>query len=71
MVATASEVTVAVKPTTYSAYRIQFIGRGGRVLQESLEPRATYRVRGDEGYVRARVLESNGDMAWTQPVMLK
>ncbi|MBL8959507.1 MAG: CehA/McbA family metallohydrolase [Gemmatimonadetes bacterium] len=69
--ATPSEVTVAVKPTTYSKYRIQFIGRGGRVLQETAEPRATYRVRGDEGYVRARVIESNGDMAWTQPVMLK
>lgn len=71
VVATTTEVTVAVKATTFSKYRIQFVGRGGRVLQETLEPRATYRVRGDEGYVRARVLESNGDMAWTQPVMLR
>ncbi|MBL8982780.1 MAG: CehA/McbA family metallohydrolase [Gemmatimonadetes bacterium] len=71
VVATTTEVTVAVKATTFSKYRIQFIGRGGRVLQETAEPRATYRVRGDEGYVRARVLESNGDMAWTQPVMLR
>ncbi|MBK8248414.1 MAG: CehA/McbA family metallohydrolase [Gemmatimonadetes bacterium] len=69
--ATPTAVTVAVKPTTYSKYRIQFIGRGGRVLQETAEPQATYRVRGDEGYVRARVIESNGDMAWTQPLMLK
>lgn len=71
VVSTTAEVTVAVKATTFSKYRIQFIGRGGRVLLETAEPRATYRVRGDEGYVRARVLESNGDMAWTQPVMLR
>ena len=29
---------------------------------------ASYTFKGDEGYVRARVLESNGLMAWTQPV---
>ncbi len=68
--ATTAEVTVAVKATTYSKYTIQFVGRGGRVLAEVQEPRATYRPRGDEGYVRARILESNGDMAWTQPVIL-
>jgi hypothetical protein len=35
-----------------------------------LEPQASYTIRGDEGYVRARVLESNGRRAWIQPVML-
>jgi hypothetical protein len=63
----ASEMTVTVRETAWSKYRIQFIGRGGAVLQETLTSPATYRFRGNEGYVRARVLESNGDMAWTQP----
>lgn len=67
---TADGMRVEVEPTTYSKYRIQFIGRGGRVLQESLEPSATYAFRRDEGYVRARVLESNGRMAWIQPVVV-
>jgi hypothetical protein len=67
---TASSVTVAVKATAFSKYRIQFIGKGGRVLTESLEPKATYTFRGDEGYVRAKVVESNGRVAWTQPVMI-
>ena len=31
---------------------------------------AVYEIRGDEGYVRAKVIESNGNMAWTQPVMV-
>ena len=35
---------------------------------ESTDPTATYEIRGDEGYVRARVLESNGRVAWCQPV---
>ena len=68
--ASAREVAVSVKPTAFSKYRIQFIGKGGRVLSESAEPAATYQVRGDEGYVRARVIESNGRMAWGQPVMV-
>lgn len=66
----ATRVHVAVKAAASSKYRIQFIGREGRVLHEALEPVATYTVRGDEGYVRARVLESNGRIAWVQPVMV-
>jgi hypothetical protein len=68
--ATDRNVTVSVKATTYSKYRIQFIGKGGRLLREVAEPRATYELRGDEGYVRARVLESNGRVAWAQPVLV-
>ena len=67
---TATGMRVEVRPTNYSKYRIQFIGQGGRVLHESLEPAAAYSFRGDEGYVRARILESNGRMAWVQPVVV-
>ena len=64
----ARQVAVSVKPTAFSKYRVQFIGKGGRLLKEVGEPSATYDIRGDEGYVRARVRESNGRMAWCQPV---
>ncbi len=67
---TPGRVHLAVKPAPSSKYRIQFIGKGGRVLSESLEATATYTVTGTEGYVRARVIESNGRMAWIQPVMM-
>lgn len=67
---TATRIHVAVKAAASSKYRIQFIGREGRVRREALEPAATCTVRGDEGYVRARVLESNGRIAWVQPVMV-
>ncbi len=65
-----SEVSLKVRALTNSKYRVQFIGSGGKVLQESLEPTAVYKVKGNEGYVRVKVLESNGKIAWTQPVML-
>jgi hypothetical protein len=66
--ASASAIDLAVKATTYSRYRIQFIGRNGKVLSEQTTPAASYTFKGDEGYVRARVLESNGYAAWAQPV---
>ena len=65
---TRTSIALKVKPTTYSKYRIQFIGREGRVLAEQTDAAASYSFKGDEGYVRARILESNGYTAWTQPV---
>lgn len=68
--ASAREVTVNVKATAFAKYRIQFFGKGGRLLREVTDPTATYVIQGDEGYVRARVLESNGRVAWTQPMLV-
>jgi hypothetical protein len=64
---TREAMTVTVKPTAFSKYRVQFIGEGGKVLAESLESTATYRFTGRERYVRAKVIESNGALAWCQP----
>ena len=64
----AKSVTVTVRPDAWAKYRIEFVGKGGRVLEEVAAPTATYQIKGDEGYVRARVIESNGRMAWVQPV---
>ncbi len=64
----ATEVTLDIRTTTFSKYRVRFTGRGGRLLSEVTTNPATYRITGSEGYVRATVLESNGAKAWTQPV---
>lgn len=66
---TPTSMTVAVKPTAFSKYRVQFIGRGGRVLKEVTDNPAAYSFAGGEGYVRAKVIESNGRLAWTQPTL--
>ena len=68
---TSSRMVVTVKKESSAKYRIQFIGRGGAVLHEALDSPATYEFRGNEGYVRARVLESNGRIAWCQPREIK
>ena len=67
----ADRMRVVVKPVTDAKYRIQFIGRNGRIVHEAIESAATYTFTGNEGYVRARVLESNGRMAWIQPTMVR
>lgn len=68
---TAERMIVIVSKDVFSKYRIQFIGKDGVVLQESLDSPATYTFKGNELYVRARVVESNGRTAWIQPVFLK
>ncbi|WP_437276530.1 CehA/McbA family metallohydrolase [Sorangium sp. So ce375] len=46
---------------------VEFVGRGGRVLERQLPTagRATYRLRGGERYVRARITRPDGKRAWT------
>jgi hypothetical protein len=68
--ATARAVIVTVREKAWAKYRIQFIGSGGRLLKESTASPARYDITGAEGYVRARVIESSGQMAWTQPVVV-
>jgi hypothetical protein len=69
--ATGERISVSVKPTAFSKYRIQFLGKNGKLLREITTPTATYDIAGDEGHVRARVLESNGRTAWCQPVQVR
>jgi len=49
-------------------YLTRFIGNNGATLAQSpgLEP--TYTIKGNEGYVRASITDSNGRRAWTQPI---
>ncbi len=65
------EIKIEIKEARNAKYRVLFIGGEGRILQESVSSPAVYSVKGNEQYVRARIVDSNGNMAWTQPVMLK
>lgn len=73
-VAAAGEIRVTIREgppnirdSHAAKYRTQFIGAGGRVLSETVANPAVYRIRGDETYVRAKVIDSNGLIAWMQP----
>jgi hypothetical protein len=46
----------------------RFIGQGGQVLAEVAGISPRYRFTGNETYVRAAIIDSNGNRAWTQPV---
>jgi hypothetical protein len=48
-------------------YQTTFIGRGGKVLDVVGGAAPRYRLTGTEGYVRARVDDSDGLSAWVQP----
>jgi hypothetical protein len=69
---TADSLVVEIQPNVaaQSRYRVVFLGRGGRVLGASNDNPAQYRFLGNEGYVRARVEDSGGRRAWTQPVFV-
>ena len=62
------ELRIDIAPAGDRRYLTEFIGQGGRVLMESFSLRPVYRIMGNEGYVRARVSDSSGHVAWTQPM---
>ena len=71
--ATSSSLTVEIQSTQADPkrYRVFFIGKEGRVLATSPDNPASYHFAGDEGYVRARVEDSGGLKAWTQPAFIE
>lgn len=62
------ELAIGIVPQWELHYRTTFIGREGRVLDVQEGLAARHRLRPGEGYVRARVEDSDGLSAWTQPL---
>lgn len=63
--------SLAIKPHSDFKYSTLFIGGGGRLLKEDYSLKPVYKIKGNEGYVRARVICSSGDFAIAQPIMVK
>jgi predicted metal-dependent phosphoesterase TrpH len=70
VVVTATQLEVRIRVRGNFRYRTQFIGAGGRVLAETDSNPAIYTLVGGEQYVRARVTDSGGAVAWVQPVFV-
>jgi hypothetical protein len=68
---TAEGIKISIAEQPSFKYTTYFIGDGGKLLNPAYGPAISYRFRGAEKYVRARVQDSMGHMAWTQPVYLK
>ncbi|MFC1693139.1 CehA/McbA family metallohydrolase [Candidatus Latescibacterota bacterium] len=67
---TEKSLTVDIKPSKNVKYTIEFIGKDGLILDRQFESVSLYRFSGEEKYVRARIVDSNGRGAWTQPVFI-
>lgn len=65
------EIQAAVPSQSSKRYRVVFIGKNGRELATSQENPAQYKFDGGEGYVRARIEDSGGLRAWTQPIFVE
>jgi hypothetical protein len=66
-----SSLSITIKARGTTKFRTQFIGKNGMVFKEDVSNPATYLFKGDEMYIRAKIVDSNGRIAWTQPVMMK
>ncbi len=53
-----------------SLYSTKLIGENGRILKQISGNKIKYEFEGNEGYVRAEVVDSDGSFAWIQPVFL-
>jgi hypothetical protein len=58
-----STITAEVAPGS----SLRFIGRGGRLLKTVSAGAGSYRVSGNEGYVRVEAIRDDGARAWSQP----
>jgi hypothetical protein len=66
-----AQYALEILPSLDRRYLTEFIGQGGKVLARSTTLRSSYRITGNEGYVRARITDSSGRMAWTQPLRIR
>ncbi|NUP98226.1 MAG: CehA/McbA family metallohydrolase [Armatimonadetes bacterium] len=67
--------TIAVEDDLFrvvapDAQEIRFITKFGKVLAFAQGPEASYRIQGNEGYLRAEAWGSAKQAAWTQPVFI-
>lgn len=71
VVVTPKRLEVHIEQDRDFRYTTTFYGAEGRVLGETDDNPAVFELRGDVGYVRAEVVSSRGDVAWTQPVFVE
>lgn len=70
VVITAQRLEVRIRQRGDFKYTTEFIGASGRVLATVGGVTPAYQLAGGEVYVRARVRDSMGAVAWVQPVFI-
>jgi len=59
---------IRIRPQGDAKYRTVFLGERGRLLYHTEQNPAIFSLQGQEPYVRAKVTDSAGAVAWLQPV---
>ncbi len=70
IIVTPTRLEVHIKQRSNRKYTTSFIGSGGKTLKVTGGRVAVFELDGPTRYVRARVRDSNGELAWTQPVFV-
>jgi len=70
LIVTPTTIEVRIKQDRDFRYRTEFIGDNGRVLSQSTELISRHELAPGVTYVRARITDSGGRVAWTQPVFV-
>ncbi|MDO8501309.1 MAG: serine hydrolase [Gemmatimonadaceae bacterium] len=67
---TPQDMTIHIRRRGDFKFTTEFIGQGGVVLKKTGDNPATYHLTGSETYVRPRITDSGGAVAWMQPVFI-
>lgn len=65
------KISACAKDTYIKVNKYIFTGKGGTILHEQVGDCGTYRLTGNEEYVRVQVISEHGAMLWTQPIYKK
>jgi hypothetical protein len=68
---TMQTITISIAEKSDAKFRTDFIGDNGKILLHTEENPAVYQLRDDVKYVRAKVYDSAGSVAWVQPVFVR
>lgn len=70
IVASSAQLSFVIVEQTLGAsrYSTRFIGQDGKMLAVVTGTHPRYEIKGSEHYVRASIIDSNSNRAWTQPV---
>jgi hypothetical protein len=66
-----SRLSIAIRAPDDSGCTTSFVGDGGRILAITRENPAVFDLAENLTYVRAKVVDSDGKAAWTQPVFVR
>ena len=67
---TMTSIKIRIHPDGTEKYTTCFIGTGGQILKQSASMNPKYKFKGGSSYVRAKILNSEGKLALTQPVFI-